>query len=188
MFFLASNSKLGRSMSASNSILRKGISALNSMLDLDVSAPNPTLGLDMSMPNPMLVQGRDHTQLHVGLWHDHPWPFLGIVTSWTRLLLGSGCELNPMSLRLSTRLKSHSTLSLLYPESELIIMMPIIILLNTNKQFMITLIKCNGTSNKIIISYLYEIIFLPLLRCMRQFKSSNIKENMNIQKKDRYTQ
>jgi hypothetical protein len=55
-------------------------------------------------------------------------------------------------------------------------------MLNTNKQSMLTLIKCDDTSNKIILYYSYKITFLPLLHSMKQVKSGNIKENMNIQK------
>jgi hypothetical protein len=80
------------------------------------------------------------------------------------------------------RLKGHSTPSLPYTKSKLIIMMSIIILLNTNKQSMLTLIRCDGTSNKIILSYSYEITFLPLLHCMKQVKSGNIKKGMDMQK------
>jgi hypothetical protein len=94
-----------------------------------------------------------------------------------------GCD--PKSLRLSARLKGHSTLNLPYPESGLIIMMSIIILLNTNKQSMLTLIRCDGMSNKIILSYSYEITFLPLLHCMKQGKLGNIKEGRNMQKRVR---
>jgi len=35
---------------------------------------------------------------------------------------------------------------------------------------MLTLIRCDGTSNKIILSYSYEITFLPLLHYMKQVK------------------
>jgi len=51
---------------------------------------------------------------------------------------------------------------------------------------MFTLIRCDSTSNKIILSYSYEITFLPLLRFMRQFKSCNLKDNRNIHKWERH--
>jgi hypothetical protein len=172
-----------RDASASNSMLGQDSTPTpNPMLGQDVPAPNPMLGYGASALNPLLGQEHERTQLHIGLWCVRPWPFLGIVTSWTQLLLGSVCELNPTSLRLSAQLKGHFTLNLSYPESGLIIIIPIIILLNTNKQSMFTLIRCDGTSNKIILSYSYKIIFLPLLRCMKHVKSCNIKEDRNIQK------
>ncbi|KAL9339334.1 hypothetical protein Peur_068349 [Populus x canadensis] len=124
---------------------------------MSFSSSNSKLGKGMSAPNLMLGQGRICAQLYF----------------------------NPKSLRLSARPKGHSTLNLPFPESGLIVMMSIIILLNTNEQSMLTLIRCNGTSNKIILSYSYEITFLPLLRCMKQGKSDNIKEGRNMQKRVR---
>ena len=99
--------------------------------------------------------------------------------------MGLVCELNPISLRLSVLLKGHSTLSLSYLESGLIIMVLIIILFNTNKQSMPTLIRYDCTSKKIILYFSHKITFLPLLQCMKQVKSSNIKKGRNIQKEVR---
>jgi hypothetical protein len=48
---------------------------------------------------------------------------------------------------------------------------------------MFILIKCDGMSNIIILFYYYEIIFLPLICCMKQVKPGNIKGNRSIQKK-----
>jgi len=61
-----------------------------------------------------------------------------------------------------------------YHEPELIIMRPIIIPLNTNKPSIFILIRCDGTISKIILSYSYNITFLPLSRCMRQWKNQVI--------------
>jgi hypothetical protein len=63
-----------------------------------------------------------------------------------RFLLGLGREWSLAYLRSSMKLKGHSTLSLLYPEPELIIMIP----LNTNKPSIPILIRCDGTISKII--------------------------------------
>ena len=57
------------------------------------------------------------------------------------------------------------------------------ILLNTNKQSMLILIRCDGTSSRIILFYYYKIISLPLLRCMKQVKPCNIKGSTSIQEK-----
>jgi hypothetical protein len=94
-------------------------------------------------------------------------------------LLSLGRELSPTSLRLSVKLKGHSTLRPPYPEPRLIIMMPIIIPLNTNKQLILILIRCDGTSSRIILFYYYKITSLSLLRCIKQVKSGNIKGSMN---------
>jgi hypothetical protein len=98
-------------------------------------------------------------------------------------LLSLGRELSPTSLRLSVKLKGHSTLRPPYPEPRLIIMMPIIIPLNTNKQLMFILIRCDGMSSRIILFYYYKITSLSLLRCIKQVKSGNIKGSMNRQEK-----
>jgi hypothetical protein len=48
---------------------------------------------------------------------------------------------------------------------------------------MFILIRCNGTSSRIILFYYYEIIYLPLLRCIKQVKQGNIKESVSRQEK-----
>jgi len=63
-----------------------------------------------------------------------------------RFLLGLGREWSPAYLRSGMKLKGHSTLSLPYPEPELIIM----ISLNTNKPSISILIRCDGPISKII--------------------------------------
>jgi hypothetical protein len=45
----------------------------------------------------------------------------------------------------------------------------------------LALIRCDGTISKIILSYWYKITSIPLLCCMKQVKSGNIKESINIQ-------
>jgi hypothetical protein len=80
------------------------------------------------MPSSTIGPGRDHAHLDVGRV-----PMLGADASTPSYLLGLWHELSPTSLKLGVKLKGHSTLSPPYPEPELIIMMPIIIPLNTNK-------------------------------------------------------
>jgi hypothetical protein len=98
MFFSTFNFMLGHEMISINSKLSRG-----------TSTPNSRLGHVAPAPNPLLGQGRERTHLHVGLWCVHPWLFFGTDTSWTQFLLGSACELNLMSLRLSAQLKDHFT-------------------------------------------------------------------------------
>jgi len=93
-------------------------------------------------------------------------------------------ELSPTFLRLSMELKGHSALSLPYPELELIIIMHITIPLNMNKPSILILIRCEGIISKIILSYSYKITFLPLLRCIRQWKPGDIKEGKKERKGD----
>jgi hypothetical protein len=47
---------------------------------------------------------------------------------------------------------------------------------------MLLLIRCDGTSSKIILSYSLKIIFLPLPTLHEKVKSGIIKEGRNIQK------
>ena len=126
-----------------------------------VTTPNSKLSTDVSTHSPTLDQG----------------------ATTPSYLLGLGRELSPASLRLGVKLKSHSTLSPLYPEPELIIMMPIIIPLKTNKQPMLILIRRDGLSSKIILFYYYKITSISLLCCIKQVKSGNTKGSMNIQEK-----
>ena len=146
--------------------------------------------MSFRMSGCMIRSGCDRVELHVHAQsHDwarartrpHPVPRLGPGedASTPSYLLSLGRELSPTSLRLSVKLKGHSTLRPPYPEPRLIIMMPIIIPLNTNKQLMLILIRCDGTSSRIILFYYYKITSLSLLRCIKQVKSSNIKGSMN---------
>ena len=48
---------------------------------------------------------------------------------------------------------------------------------------MLILIRCDGTSSRIILFYYYEITSLPLLRCIKQVKSGNIKKSVSRQEK-----
>jgi len=108
---------------------------------------------------------------------------LGLGATTPNYLLGLGRELSPTSLRLGVKLKSHSTLSPQYPEPELIIIMPIIIPLNTNKQPMLILIRYDGMNSRIILFYYYKITFLSPIFCIKQVKSGNIKGSTNRQEK-----
>jgi len=78
-----------------------------------------------------------------------PRPMLGPNMSVPSVLLGFGRELSLTFLRSGVKLNGHSTLSPPYPELELIIMMPI----KYNKSSMLTLIRCDGTISKTILSY-----------------------------------
>jgi hypothetical protein len=142
----------------------------------------PRIGPEPVPTQPSMGDGRVHAQPRVGPVRDRPWSFLDAVTSWTHFLLGSEHELSPTSLKLGAKLKGHSTLSLSYPEPELIIMMLIIIPLNTKKSFILILIRCDGTSSRKILFYYYEITSLPLLHCIKQLKPDNIKGEWDIHK------
>lgn len=87
-----------------------------------VTTPSSTLGEDTSTPSPTLGPGVTTPNF-----------MLGAEASIPNYLLSLGCELTPTSLRLGVKLKSHFTLSPPYLKPELIIMMPIIVPLNTNK-------------------------------------------------------
>jgi hypothetical protein len=100
-------------------------------------------------------------------------------------------ELNPITFMLRgkpyiskikyiTKKSFHIEFFISYPEFGLIIMISIIILLNMNKSSMLILIRNDGTSNTIILSYSYKIIFLPLLRCIAWNSSNKINTFINV--------
>jgi len=147
--------------------LGPGATTPNSKLGADTSTPGPTTGPSATMPSSTLGEDTSTPSPTLGPGATMPNSMLGADESTPSYLLGLVRELTPTSLRLGVKLKSHSTLSLQYPKPELIIMMPIITPLNTNKQPMLILIICDDTSNKIILFYYYKITSLSLLCCIK---------------------
>jgi hypothetical protein len=130
------------------------------------------LSLDVSAPIPKLGQGRVRAHFYVGSGpRPRPTPRWAMVRlSLTILGFSVLVESNSPHVQLAKK-KLHIEPPIFRVKASNYDTYHIP--LNTNKQSILILIRCDDMNNRIILFYYYEITSLPLQCCMKQVKSGN---------------